>query len=887
MRLMIRTLRRDVAKPVWIALASLVLAPLLAQLPSLVTGLSSNPLWSQSGAVIVSPNQILGGWAFGDPNVGWTSQALGHLAATDWLHGRIPWWNPYSGIGLPLAGEMQPAALFLPFILLLALQNGMLWLELSMQIFAGLATLALLRRMKFGWTASLLGALLYQFNGTFQVVPGETILNVLPFLPLLLLGIETACDAASGRAAIILIALAIGGSILAGFPEAAYIDGLMALGWALARLYGNDRKTVFARRILIGGLLGLMLSSPQIVAFADFTAASNIIAHHRLGGIVIDIRALASVIIPYIYGNLGSGFGSPLLFSVSGAAIGYAGAVIVLFATLGLLAPQDRPIALMLIGWTLLCAGKIFGIPPIAEIVNLIPLMRETMFFRYASPSGELALIILAVRGFDQPRPFRRRLIASLALTAGFIALAIGLAWPWSPVWHLAPTGRASLIQWQKGAVAFQIAAIVLVTTLWLARRRHLAGTTIALYAMAMTTIPQLSGQWPGTIDRPAIDFLKSHLGLQRFYTLGPIQPNYAAYFRIASINDNYLPVALNWAQYVEHHLLPAAASQNGGILWALFPPMNVSDATTALDRFAPNYRFLGVRYIVTPPGDQLSPSVTLPPNSTGSIARTLARGSSLIWTSQAPASFAHLGRVAAIALFQSNFGHTANGSLSIVLCAGHDCVNGSRNLARSTDNSMFRIRLDHPLAIDPGDKLKLTVTHATGYNAEALWLPPETSNTSTLATATGKRLTGRTLQIAFDAETRGTNVHQVYRDRIMTIWRQHDADPYYTTSGSTCTLSNQYRDAVTATCGGNARLIRRVLFMPGWHATVNGHPAAITPDHGIVQAIDLKPGRNTIAYHFEPPFEPVASALFWLAVTILAALASGIGKRASFAIAA
>lgn len=731
---MIRPARREFRAAPWIALATLILAPFLAQLPSLLTGLSSNPLWSQSGSVIVSPDQILSGWAFGDPNVGWTSQALGHLAATDWLHGRIPWWNRYSGIGLPLAGEMQPAALFLPFILLLALQNGMLWLELTMQIIAGLATLALLRRMGFSWTASLLGGLLYQFNGTFQAVPGEAILNVLPFLPLLLLGIEIARAPELGRTAIAIIALALGVSILGGFPEAAYIDGLMALAWALARLHGNAHKSIFIRRLLIGLLLGLMFASPQIIAFADFTAASNVLAQHRLGGIVIDIRALAGIIVPYIYGTLGTGLGSPLLFTVGGPLAGYAGAVLLLFATLGLLVRQDRAIALMLLAWVLICAGKIFGVQPIPAITNLIPLMRETMFFRYASPSWELALIILAVRGFDQPHPSRRHLLAGLVITLGLIVFAVGLAWPWSAVWHLTPQGRAMLLRWQEAALAFQVGALIFVAALWLARRRAVAVGAIAIYAMAMASLPQLSGQWPGRIDRPAIEFLKMHLGLQRFYTLGPLQPNYAAYFRIASINDNYLPVAQNWATYVEHHLLPAAAHQNGGILWALFPPMTVAKATTALEQFPKSYRFLGVHYIVTAPDAHLTPISTTP--------------------------------------------------------------------SASEEN-----------------------------------------------------------QIGFQ---------RVYSDKLMSIWEQHGADPYYTISGSSCSLQDQRRNALIATCTGAARLVRRELFMPGWHAAVNAHQVAITPDHGIVQSIDLKQGRNRIAFHFTPPFEPVAWILFWFSVASL-----------------
>jgi hypothetical protein len=43
----------------------------------------------------------------------------------------MPWWKLYSGVGLPLAAEMQNSALFVPFVLLLNAADGALCLKLS------------------------------------------------------------------------------------------------------------------------------------------------------------------------------------------------------------------------------------------------------------------------------------------------------------------------------------------------------------------------------------------------------------------------------------------------------------------------------------------------------------------------------------------------------------------------------------------------------------------------------------------------------------------------------------------------------------------------------------------------------------------------------------
>lgn len=862
----------------------LIVAPLLGQSASLLTGLSSNPIWTVSGVVSGVGPQMVAGWPFGDPNVGWTNQALGKLAAIDWLHGRIPWWNPYSGIGLPLAGEMQPAAMFLPFVLLLAFQNGIFWLELVLQSFAGLMTFALLRQMGFGRATSIVGALLYEFNGTFQAVPGETILNVIPFLPLLLLGIERARTSGDhsdsrknpreGRTAIVLIACGIGGSILGGFPEAAYIDGLMALLWATFRLYADADRLRFIRRVAIGGILGLFIAGPQIIAFTDFAALTDIFQTHTIGNVFLNIHAMAQIIVPHIYGPLGTNLGNNLLLQIAGGTGGYVGVLSLIFAAFGALTMRDRPIAVLLVIWILLSLGKMFGFEPVMTMMNALPFMKDTEFFRYSSPAWELAAVILIAGGLDNPTPQIRTYLVAVVAGLFLIGLCVALAWPWLPIWHWSSVNLAYMIRWIVMATAFQLAAIAFTTFIWLRiagpRRQALLGGTLVVYTMAMMMLPQLSGQPPGKIDWPAIKFLKSHLGLQRFYTVGPIQPNYSAYFEIANINHNYLPVALNWSRYVETHLFPSAASQNGGIFWAPFPPMKVGTAIADLHRFATSYQFLGVRYVVADPGQQMSPSLTLPSEAGQRSPERLYRGDGLTWHLVAPAAFSHLGTITRISFFQGNYGNTASGVLATTVCADDACSSGQRNLSQSADNSMFRIPLNPPLVIKPGDQLTITVTHTSGNHPDALWLPPAPPGKTTLTTNSGEILPDRSLLVSFDTQSNQTGFQRVYRDKLMSIWEQHGADPYYTTSGSSCSLQDQRRNALVATCTGAARLVRRELFMPGWHATVNAHQVAITPDHGIVQSIDLKQGRNRIAFHFTPPFEPVAWILFWFSVASL-----------------
>ena len=121
-----------------IAVVGLLFLPLLANWQAVSGWLQHDPLYTRSAlARDVVPGPI-SGFTSRDPNDGWTTEALGRRAAEDWLRGRVPWWNPYSGPGLPLAAEMQGAALFLPFVLLLHAAQGPLLLKLAMQVVAGL-----------------------------------------------------------------------------------------------------------------------------------------------------------------------------------------------------------------------------------------------------------------------------------------------------------------------------------------------------------------------------------------------------------------------------------------------------------------------------------------------------------------------------------------------------------------------------------------------------------------------------------------------------------------------------------------------------------------------------------------------------------------------------
>lgn len=856
----------------------LVLGPLAGHLPGLLTGLSSNPIWSQSAVVSHVGQPIIPGWAFGDPNVGWTNQALGHLAASDWLHGRVPWWNPDSGIGLPLAGEGQSAALFLPFVLLLILHDGLFWLQITMQVLAGFATLALLRRLGIGRLAALFGALLFEFNGTFTWVPNEATLNVMPFLPMLLLGIEEARLGEHPRRGVALVAVGIGGSILAGFPEEAFINGLMGLFWFLGRLAMGPRRAGFAGLVIGGGVIGLLLAGPQLVSLFDYARQTDIVRSHGFGNLWLDPRGFAGLVVPYVFGPMANAFGKPALVLIAGGTGGYIAAFLLPPAVIGATARRDRGLVVILCLWILIAFTKTFAFQPLSGLMNRIPFMIDVMFYRYSPPSWELAFTILIARGLDERRIRPWRIVLAAAAAFAAIAVAVGLAWPWSPAWHWDAAGRSALAGWLGRAVGFELVGLLLVALAAMASRRHLrpllTGAVLVTGSMMLFGLPQLSGLPPGRIDWKGIDFIKSHAGLRRFYSFGPVMPNYGAYFGLAGINHNYSPIDARWAGYVQSHLIPPDGGQGWITFAAAVQPHLIPGAVNELNANVDDFRDLGVNQIVTPPGFSLTPAVTLGRSGPGGHVFVLGPRRSLVIRALVPPGAGSLREVGSIGVFQGNFADTASGLLVIRLCVNGDCVEGHRNVSESRDNSMFEVPLDHPVQIPPGSRLTVTIRQETGQHFDAIWYWPDHGGGLSVATGGGRPMPDRSVRLGLFALHRNGLFKRVFHDRVMDVWRLKGAAPYFTVEGGRCSLSHARRNGVVAFCAGPARLVRRELFMRGWHASDDGRALPISPAYHIMQAVPLHAGSNDIRYRFVPPYAPAS----WIGVFvgILLLLATG-----------
>jgi hypothetical protein len=604
--------------PSWVALpgraetgaALLVVAVVvLANVLYLSGAFDADPLSSFAVVGPIVHKGVLGGLYTIDPNAGFTSQALGHLAATDLLHAKLPWWNPYEGAGSPLAGEMQGAALFPP-TLLLWFTGGQLWVRMLLQAVAGLSTFRLLRRLDVNaWISAALGSV-FALDGTFSWFMHAPA-NPIAFLPLLLLGIERARAAAvdGRRLDFALIALAIALSAYAGFPETAYLDGLLGLVWAIVRIPRTGRATFvrYGGRLGAGLVTGALLAAPIAIAFADYLPYATAGPHNAsVFNLVHVVRPGAGALFfPYLFGPI-FGFyqSSKTLLGFWSQTGGYLTTSLLALDVLALFGRRHRPLRIALGAWLVLALGRIYGVQPFWRAFDLLPYMGHVGAYRYLWPSVELAAVVLAALAVDDVRRGAVARWKGAVALVGAAGIAAGTAASGGSV--LSAIGRvAHSGDWSQGSLVWGFAVLVVAGALAIVGRGRWCAAVlcvlVAADAGAMFVLPELSAPRQVNYDAPLVTWLEQHATTRRFFTLGPVQPNYGSYFGMMEADVNDVPTPKAYARYIHHALDPnTPLSFTGTVVLHPSGPTPLEE----LERHVAGYEAIGVAYVVTSPGE-------------------------------------------------------------------------------------------------------------------------------------------------------------------------------------------------------------------------------------------------------------------------------------------
>ncbi len=697
----------------------------IANLLYVVGVFDANPLGPRSGLVsAVTPGPAPGVPTL-DLNDGFISQAVSHRAMLDWLHLQVPWWNPYEATGTPLAGEMAGAAFFPPTLFTL-LSGGQLYERMLLELLAGLSTFLLLRRLSVNRTVAVAGAVAFELNGTFAWFAHAPV-NPIAFLPLLLLGVELSYAATleRRRGGWWLVAVAGALSVYAGFPETAYIDTLLALGWVLWRggCLGPHRLRPFVAKLAAGAIAGTLLAAPLLLAFVNYANHGDLGVHGGVvGGVAIPPRGLSMLVMPYVFGPIFA-YNDPagVLSTLWKEVGGYLSTSLLLFALLGLWSRRRRGLKLILLGWIVLSVARIYDEPHlVSQVIGVLPGMSRVAFYRYAFPALELAVIILAALGLDDlaSRPWSRaRVVFAAAFALALVLLAIFGA---TALDHQLGSGhslysRASAI-WAASILAIGAAATLVRSV---GRRTLLTALVVTVDALALFVVPQLSV--PTTkLNLTPVAYLQRHLGLQRFFTMGPIRPNYGTYFGLGELDATDLPLPSSFTSYVHNRLDPYTDPLVFvGNNYSGRPPTAPSTQSELLTNLA-NFRDAGVAYVLTPPGQ------TLPMRSTGF---------QLVFRSPSTWIYHLHGAAPYFSASNPQCAIRPNGRQSVQL----SCPSPTLLLRRETDFAGWSAQIDgHPRDVRRADGLFQVVNVPTGLHHVTFSYAPPGENWGLLAFLAG-----------------------------------------------------------------------------------------------------------------------------------------------------
>jgi hypothetical protein len=409
------------------------------------------------------------------------------------------------------------------------------------------------------------GGILFALNGTYAWL-GNSVLNPVAFLPMAILGVEMVYDSASSakNRGWYILAIALALSLYAGFPEVAYIDGLFVVGWAVVRFFNVPRlqRLRAARRVVLGGVMGVVLALPILVPFYDDLKVGFIGSHTSSvdGALGLPHFALPTFFDPYVYGPI---FSDTRVNAMWGGIGGYFGASVCALALLGLFGSKKRNLRIFLGAWVLVAMAGTFNFLDFHKLWNLIPVVSRSSFERYSTPGCELAIIVLAAFGlYDFTQSVRAKRL--LTTTTAFMVLV--LVWCAYEARSYQSTVAFASRDIHIAYLGLQALPFVALFFLLVFGRLHRFSYTPFLLALVVVVeslllffVPQAEAPKQITVDYSPITFLQKNLGQERFMDFEVLYPNWGTYFGINELSDIDLPFPKAFKNFIETNLLPAS----------------------------------------------------------------------------------------------------------------------------------------------------------------------------------------------------------------------------------------------------------------------------------------------------------------------------------------
>ena len=267
------------------------------------------------------------------------------------------------------------------------------------------------------------------------------------------------------------------GSILAGFPEPAYISGLLGLAWGVYRLDFRTRALGYGKAY--AGWLRIRFDGCLAAAdrFCRLPASIGLFCRPQQDRVVFAVGISAHDSDALCLWTLEFPCLLQVLIDTWGNIGGYTGPLVLVMALIGVMRKSaDRGLRLLLLIWVLLCWARTFGVQPFTAIIDHLPLLSRAVFCRYAGASWILALTILAAYGLDEFRGAAPRRRGVFAIVMVLLLVCVAVAWPQRAFWGWSQGKLLVMFAFLGAAVFWALAGLAALGLAWrishLERRR-------------------------------------------------------------------------------------------------------------------------------------------------------------------------------------------------------------------------------------------------------------------------------------------------------------------------------------------------------------------------------------------------------------------------------
>ena len=599
---------------VWcVGLALLLLGPALLH----GSMIGSYDLLAKRGLTSQAGVSVIGNYSNSDPinqMIPWTS-----VAWTQVHHGFVPLWNPYNGLGLPLAFNWQSAVFSVPSLVgyLVPLRDAYTVGVFVTLVIAGTGAYALGRTLRLGMLGALTIATVFELCGPLVAWLGYPQAQTMAWGGWLFAAGVLVLRGRHRLPAIALFALVTACTIYSGHPETLivmllatilFLATILAVGGLNGR-FGFAGGAILrpAADAVIALVAGAALSAPLLLPALQLTTSS--VRSSTSTGAGVPTHGLFYLLFPGfdgvpVVGNYA--FGGSFFYNETAA---YVGVIALALTAVGIGAGiADRSREVVALVAVLVVGGIVAFVGPVANALAHVPALDQVNWLRALMPVC-LVIAVLAGIGCDAVARVESRSPVRIWLLASFGAAAVLLGVIWLVARHSGlPSFGTSLaehvrtISFVWPAAATILGFVVAVVLMWRPGWRVpgaavlLCGEATLLLVAGAILISSSPNGFPPT---RAVSALQRIVGTDRIATSDPtaidctlgIEPDANIFYGISEL-ETYDPI------------LPKAYFS----LWS--QETNSSGGLAVEDEFCPNVttlaqaRSFGLSYLLVPQGD-------------------------------------------------------------------------------------------------------------------------------------------------------------------------------------------------------------------------------------------------------------------------------------------